>query len=77
MQNETLKTFLEDELLREKLKRTYNLKEEDIDKITMGGSEDIIELIIIKEMIKKQAEERSTVNIIAGQITNILDHRLK
>lgn len=75
MQRETLKAFLQDETLREILKANYNLKEEDIDNISMTSSEDIIELIIIKAMINKQAD-RLTPNIAASQITNLLDYRL-
>ncbi len=76
MQRETLKAFLQDKILREKLKSNYSLKEEDIDNISMITSEDIIELIIIKELINKQTE-RLTTNIIASQIYNLLDNRLR
>ena len=38
MQKETLKAFLQDEVLIEKLKTTYNLKDNDIDNITMTSS---------------------------------------
>jgi len=75
MQREALKAFLQDEVLREKLKKKYNLKEKDIDNISMTSSEDIIEIIIIKEMIKKQAD-RTTLNSAAAQINNLLDNRL-
>lgn len=77
MQKETLKAFLQDETFRAKLKSTYNLKEKDIDSITMTSSENIPELVVIKEMINKQPDERLTSNIIAGQINNLLDNRLK
>lgn len=77
MQKETLKAFLQDEAFRAKLKSTYNLREKDIDSITMTSSENIPELIVIKEMINKQPDDRLTSNIIAGQINNLLDNRLK
>jgi hypothetical protein len=76
MQKETLKAFLQDEILREKLKRTYNLEDNDIDSITMTSSENIIEIIIIKEMINKHSS-KLTPNIAAAQINNLLDSRLK
>lgn len=76
MQKETLKAFLQDELLRERLKTTYNLNDNDIDNITMTSSENIIELIIIKEMINKHSN-KLTPNIAAAQINNLLDSRLK
>lgn len=76
MQKETLKAFLQDERLREKLKTTYNLKDNDIENITMTSSENIIELIIIKEMINKHSS-KLTPNIAAAQINNLLDSRLK
>jgi hypothetical protein len=77
MQKETLKAFLQDETFRAKLKSTYNLKEKDIESITMTSSENIPELVVIKEMINKQPDDRLTSNIIAGQINNLLDNRLK
>jgi hypothetical protein len=77
MQKETLKAFLQDETFRAKLKSTYNLKDKDIESITMTSSENIPELIVIKEMINKQPNDRLTSNIIAGQINNLLDNRLK
>jgi hypothetical protein len=77
MQKETLKAFLQDETFRAKLKSTYNLKDKDIESITMTSSENIPELIVIKEMISKQPDDRLTSNIIAGQINNLLDNRLK
>jgi hypothetical protein len=76
MQKETLKAFLQDEILREKLKKNYNLKDKDIDEITMTSKEDILELIVIKEMIMKQSSNL-TPNIAAAQINNLLDSRLK
>jgi hypothetical protein len=76
MQKETLKAFLQDEALRKKLKTTYNLNDNDIDNITMTSSENIIELIIIKEMINKHSS-KLTSNIAAAQINNLLDSRLK
>lgn len=76
MQKETLKAFLQDELLRDKLKSTYNLSEDDINNITMTSSENIIELILIKEMINKQSNKLTT-NIAAAQINNLLESRLK
>jgi hypothetical protein len=47
MQKETLKAFLQDEIFRNKLKETYNIKDSDIDNITMTSSENYIELIVI------------------------------
>ena len=44
MQKETLKAFLQDEALREKLKTTYKLKDDYIDNISMTSSENIIDL---------------------------------
>ena len=76
MQKETLKAFLQDDILRTKLKTTYNLKDNEIDNITMTSSENIIELIIIKEMINKHSS-KLTPNIAAAQINNLLDSRLK
>ena len=77
MQKDTLKAFLQDEIFREKLKSIYNLKDGDIDNISMTSTENIPELIVIKEMINKQTDDRLTSNIIAGQINNLLDNRLK
>jgi hypothetical protein len=77
MQKDTLRAFLLDEIFREKLKSIYNLKEKDIDNISMTSTENIPELIVIKEMINKQTDDRLTSNIIAGQINNLLDNRLK
>jgi hypothetical protein len=77
MQKDTLKAFLQDEIFREKLKSIYNLKDRDIDNISMTSTENIPELIVIKEMINKQTDDRLTSNIIAGQINNLLDSRLK
>lgn len=77
MQKDTLKAFLQDEIFINKLKSVYNLKDKDIDNISMTSSENIPELIVIKEMINKQTDDRLTVNIIAGQINNLLDNRLK
>ncbi|MBK8489225.1 MAG: hypothetical protein IPL48_15735 [Bacteroidetes bacterium] len=76
MQKETLKAFLQDEVLREKLKTTYNIEDKDIDNITMTSSENIIEIIIIKEMINKNSS-KLTSNIAAAQINNFLDSRMK
>ena len=76
MQKETLKAFLQDEVLREKLKATYGLNDEDIDNITMTSSENIIEIIIIKEIINKHSSNLTT-NISAAQINNFLDSKLK
>ncbi len=76
MQKETLKAFLQDEMLREKLKTTYNLKDKDIDNITISSTENIIEIIVIKEMINKHSN-KLTANIAAAQINNLLDSRLK
>ena len=76
MQKETLKAFLQDEALIDKLKTIYKLKDDDIDNITMTSSENIIELIIIKEMINKHSS-KLTPNIAAAQINNLLDSRLK
>jgi|LFRM01.1.fsa_nt_gb hypothetical protein len=75
MQKETLKAFLQDEVLREKLKTTYELKDEDIDSITMTSSENIIEIITIKELINKHSSEL-TPNICAAQLNNFLDSKL-
>jgi len=77
MQKDTLKAFLQDEIFRENLRSKYNLKNKDIDDISMTSSEDIPELIVIKEIINKQPDDRLTPNIIAGQINNLLDNRLK
>lgn len=77
MQKDTLKAFLQDEIFRDKLQSTYNLKDKDIDNISMTSSENIPELIVIKDMINKQTDDRLTANIIAGQINNLLDNRLK
>jgi len=77
MQKNTLRAFLLDEIFREKLKSIYNLNEKDIDNISMTSIENIPELIVIKEMINKQTDDRLTANIIAGQINNLLDNRLK
>jgi len=77
MQKNTLRAFLLDEIFREKLKSIYNLKDKDIDNISMTSTENIPELIVIKEMINKQTDDRLTANIIAGQINNLLDNRLK
>lgn len=77
MQKETLKAFLQDEAFREKLKLTYNLTDEAIDLVSMTSAENIPELIVIKEMINKEPDERLTANIISGQINNLLDNRLK
>ena len=76
MQKETLKAFLQDEVLREKLKTTYKLKDKDIDNITMTSSENIMEIIIIKEIINKHSSDLTT-NIAAAQINNLLDSRFK
>ena len=76
MQRETLKAFLQDEILRQKLKTTYGLHDEDISKITMTSSENIIEIIVIKELINKHSGSVTT-NIAAAQINNLLDSRLK
>jgi hypothetical protein len=76
MQRETLKAFLQDGILRQKLKITYGFDEEDIDKITMTSSENIIEIIVIKELINKHSGGVTT-NIAAAQINNLLDSRLK
>lgn len=77
MQKDTLRAFLLDEIFREKLESIYNLKDKDIDNISMTSTENIPELIVIKEMINKQTDDRLTANIIAGQINNLLDNRLK
>lgn len=77
MQKDTLRAFLLDEIFREKLKSIYNLKDKDIDNISMTSTENIPELIVLKEMINKQTDDRLTSNIIAGQINNLLDNRLK
>lgn len=77
MQKNTLRAFLLDEIFREKLKSIYNLNEKDIDNISMTSIENIPELIVIKEMINKQTDDRLTANIIAGKINNLLDNRLK
>lgn len=76
MQKETLKAFLQDKVFREKLKATYNLKDSDIENITMTSSENIIELTVLKEMINKHSSKLTT-NITAAQINNLLDSRLK
>jgi hypothetical protein len=76
MQKETLKAFLQDEVLREKLKTSYGLTDKDIENITMTSSEDIMEIIIIKETINKHSNHLTT-NIAAAQINNLLDSRLK
>ena len=76
MQKETLQAFLQDEVLRKKLKTNYNLKDSDIDNISMTSSENMIEIIIIKEIINKHSN-RQTTNIAAAQINNLLDTRLK
>ncbi len=77
MQKETLKAFLQDESFREILKSKYNLNEDKIDNISMTSSENIPELMVIKEMINKSGDEKLTANIISGQIINLLDNRLK
>ncbi len=77
MQKDTLRAFLLDEIFREKLKSIYNLKDKDIDNISMTSTENIPELIVLKEIINKQTDDRLTSNIIAGQINNLLDNRLK
>lgn len=77
MQKDTLKAFLQDEFFRDKLKSTYSIKDKEIDNISMTSSENIPEIIVIKEMINKQTDDRLTANIIAGQINNLLDNRLK
>lgn len=77
MQKDTLKAFLQDEIFRDKLKSTYSLTDKDIDNISITSSENIPEIIVIKEMINKQTDDRLTANIIAGQINNLLDNRLK
>jgi hypothetical protein len=76
MQKESLKAFLQDETFREKLKATYSLNDAEIDNISMTTSEDIIEVIVIKEIINKHSS-KSTTNIAAAQINNLLDSRLK
>ncbi len=43
----------------------------------MTSVENIPEIMIIKEMITRQADGKLTPNIIAGQINNLLDNRLK
>lgn len=77
MQKDTLKAFLQDEIFRDKLKSSYSLTDKDIDNISITSSENIPEIIVIKEMINKQTDDRLTANIIAGQINNLLDNRLK
>ncbi len=77
MQKEALKAFLQDENFRNKLKSIYNLKDTEIDKISISDLETIPELMVIKELIIKEADGRLTPNIIAGQINNLLDNRLK
>lgn len=76
MQKETLKAFLNDEILREKLKTIHKLTDREIDNITMTSSENIMEVIIIKEIINKYSSNL-TINIVAAQINNLLDSRLK
>ena len=75
MQKETLKAFLQDETFRAELKAMYQLDDQDIDDITMTTSENIIEVIIIKEIINKHTG-RVTTNIAAAQLNNLLDSRL-
>ncbi len=75
MQKETLKAFLQDKAFREKLKTEYNLSDEEIDNISMTTTEDIIELIVIKTMIKKHADGLAQ-NSAAAQINNLLNNRL-
>jgi len=76
MQKETLKAFLQDEIFREKLKTTYGLTDEGIDNITTTSSENIAEITIIKEIINKASSDL-TIGIVAAQIYNSLDTKLK
>lgn len=76
MQSETLKAFLKDEILREELKAKYKIDDSKIDNITMTSAENFIEIIVIKEIIKKQADN-ITANIASGQIMNLLEGRIK
>ena len=76
MQKETLKAFLQDEVLRTRLKSVNKLDDTSIDSITMTSSEDILEIIVIKEIINKHSSKVTT-NIAAAQINNLLDSRLK
>jgi hypothetical protein len=72
MRIETLKNFLLDTELLEK----YNIDTQQVQNITMTSTEDNIMIVLIKELIVKQAEASSN-NIAAAQLNTLLDNRLK
>lgn len=74
MQRDDLNAFLQDEAFREKLKNEHNLDDEEIDNISMTSSEEIVELMVIKKLIKK--DSRITINVAAAQINTYLDNIL-
>jgi hypothetical protein len=71
-QKETLKIFLQDPEIRDK----YGISEELANKIEMTGSHDNIMIVMIRELISKQADMNST-NIAATQLISALNNRLK
>lgn len=72
MRIETLKTFLSDSDLQEK----YKISTTNVDEVTMTSVENNIMIVLIKELIVKQAEANSN-NIAASQLNTLLDNRLK
>jgi hypothetical protein len=71
-QKETLRIFLQDPEIREK----YGISDEMANGIEMTGTQDNIMIIIIRELISKQADMNST-NIAATQVISALNNRLK
>jgi hypothetical protein len=72
MQIETLKTFLSDP----EIQAQYGIDKEKVKSITMTSPENNIMVVLIKELIIKQAEANSN-NIAASQLNTLLDNRLK
>jgi len=72
MRVETLKIFLLDSELQEK----YKISPQKGDVISMTDVEDNVMIVLIKELINKQAEANSN-NIAASQLNTLLDNRLK
>lgn len=67
-----LKIFLKDSVLRKK----YNITEDMINSMSMTiNKNDDIMIILIKELILKQSEER-TERIAASRLNQILENRL-
>lgn len=77
MQKNALKAFLVDESFRKRLKEKHDMADQQIDNVTMSSKEEIVELNVLKALIRKQHEERATIKIIAGQITNLVEAKIK